>query len=167
MLDAGWGHGTSHGKEFPWDVPLASRGNSHGASRGTPMGIPMGRTGARISSGKADKSRKTVKLHESAGSGYRAHSLFAAFMFPFVRSVQRIPPNLLLAIGLLVKTFWGGAPSTSQTAAYTSKGAHVSWIVGEIRVVCESPNVAKVQRIPVNAFMAFFFYRSCWFLGVI
>ena len=87
------------------------------------------------------------------GSGYRSHSLFAAFIFPFVPSVQRILQNLLLAIGLLLKTIFLGATSCSQSAAYTSKCAHLSWIVAEIHVVCESPNVAKVQRIPVNAFM--------------
>ena len=63
-------------------------------------------TGGRIGPGKVDKSRKTVKLHESVGSGYGANSLFAAVLFPLVPSVQRILPNLLLAIGLLLKTIF-------------------------------------------------------------
>ena len=63
-----------------------------------------GNTGGRISPGKADKSRKRVELHESVGSGYSAHSFFAAFMSPCVPSVQRILPNMLLAIGLLLET---------------------------------------------------------------
>ena len=57
-----------------------------------------------------------------------------------------------------------GATYCSQVAAYTGKSALGNWIVAKICVPWEPPNVAKVQRIPVNALIVvLFLFQLCVF----
>ena len=71
-----------------------------------------------------------------------------------VAQVQRIPVNALMVVLFLFQlcVLWGAA-YCSQIAAYTSKSDLGNWSVAKIYVLWEPPNVAKVQRIPVNALM--------------